>query len=181
MKLFHYSEDPGIQSFVPRAPTMRPGVEPMVWVVAEAHAWTYLFPRDCPRVLLWPTPETSTEDLARWFGGDERARVACIEWGWLERMHSTPLYCYEMNPQRFHPLANDPWMLVSRQPESPIAVEPVGDLVEALRVAGVELRLMPSLAPLFGGWESTIHFSGIRLRNAVGWPETPPPPSPGIA
>ncbi len=62
-----------------------------------------------------------------------------------------------------------------------IAVEPVGDLVEALRVAGVELRLMPSLAPLFGAWESTIHFSGIRLRNAVGWPETPPPPSPGIA
>lgn len=181
MKLFHYSEDPGIQSFVPRTPMMRPNVEPMVWVVDEAHAWTYLFPRDCPRILLWPTPETSAEDLGRWFGGDERARVACIEWGWPERMHSTQLYRYEMNRQHFRPLANDPWMLVSHRPESPIAVEPVGDLVEALRVAGVELRLMPSLAPLFGAWESTIHFSGIRLRNAVGWPETPPPPPPGTA
>ena len=30
------------------------------------------------------------------------------------------------------------------------------------------------LAPLYGAWEHSFHFSGIRLRNAVGWPETAP-------
>lgn len=174
MRLFHFSEDSSIQEFVPRAPEKRSEVEPMVWAVDGDRAWTYLFPRDCPRILLWATPETSTEDLARWFGGDERARIACIEWGWREQMHSTPLFRYEFDPARFRPLVDDPWMLVSRGIERPIDVHPVGDLVEALRDEGVELRLMPTLAPLFGAWESTIHFSGIRLRNAIGWPETSP-------
>lgn len=169
-RLFHFSEDPGIEVFVPRTPEHRPEVEPLVWTVDEERAWTYLFPRDCPRVLLWPTAETTEADRERWFGGRADARVACIEWGWLERMHATPLYRYEMDPARFVPLADDPWMWVSRETERARSVEPVGDLVEALRKKNVELRMMPTLAPLFGAWESSIHFSGIRLRNAMGWP-----------
>ena len=153
----------------------------MVWTVDEERAWTYYFPRDCPRVLLWPTPSTTEDDLQRWFGGKADARVACIEWAWLEAMHTTPLYRYEMDPARFRPLADDAWMLVSRESERPIAVHPVGDLVEAHRRDGVELRLMPSLAPLFGAWEHTIHFSGIRLRHAAGWPELGPPRPPVVS
>ncbi len=148
----------------------------MVWTVREPQAWTYLFPRDCPRVLLWPTDDTTAEDLDLWFGGVPEARIACIEWRWLEAMHSTALFRYEMDPARFQPLQDDPWMLVSREPETPLAVAPVGDLVDALRQEGVELRLMPSLAPLFGAWEHSFHFSGIRLRNAIGWPDVAPPP-----
>ena len=181
MRIFHFSEDPSIAGFVPRSPEHRPEVEPFVWAVDEPHAWTYLFPRDCPRVLLWPVGTTSSEDLQRWFGGDASARIACIEWRWLAAMHSTALYRYEFDPANFRSLEGDGWMLVSRGTERPIAVEPVGDLVEALRSAGVELRLMPSLAPLFGAWESTIHFSGIRLRNAVGWPEMSPSPPPIVS
>ena len=180
-RLFHFSEDPGIGLFVPRTPEHRPEVEPFVWTVDEHRAWTYLFPRDCPRILLWPHAETSADDLARWFGGHSEARIACIEWAWLERMHTTPLYRYEMDPARFIALEGDAWMWVSRQTERPTAVRPVGDLVDALRDENVELRVMPSLAPLFGAWESTIHFSGIRLRNAVGWPELAPSPPPTTA
>lgn len=153
----------------------------MVWTVDEQRAWTYLFPRNCPRVLLWPTPETTPEDVQRWFGGDVTARIACIEWAWLERLRSTPLYRYEMDPARFRPLEDDAWMLVSREPETPLTVEPVGDLMEALAREKVELRLMPGLAPLFGAWESSIHFSGIRLRNAVDWPEVGNPSAPGVS
>lgn len=181
MRLFHFSEDANITEFVPRAPDHRPGIEPLVWTVDEARAWTYLFPRECPRVLLWPTPETTPEDLGRWFGGDADARIACIEWDWLERMRSTPLLRYEMEPARFRPLEVDAWMFVSREAEAPVAVEPVGDLVDAHRRAGVELRLMPTLAPLFGAWGHSFHFSGIRLRNAVGWPETAPSPPPRVS
>ncbi|MGE0598582.1 MAG: DUF6886 family protein [Dehalococcoidia bacterium] len=181
MRLFHFSEDPHIERFVPRSPEKRPEVEPMVWAVAEEFAWTYLFPRDCPRVLLWGTTDTTATDAARWLGGDPAARIAYIEWAWLERMHATALHRYEFDPARFRPLVDDEWMLVSRQVETPVAVGPVGDLVEALRASCVELRLMPTLAPLYGAWESTIHFSGIRLRNAVGWPETAPSPPPRVS
>ncbi len=153
----------------------------MVWAVDEDLAWTYLFPRDCPRILLWPTEQTTDADLERWFGGDQNARIACIEWRWLPAMHSTSLYRYEMDPARFRPLADDPWMLVSLEAETPRAVTLVGDMVEAHEAEGVELRLMPSLAPLFGAWEHSFHFSGIRLRNAVGWPEMAPPPPPRLS
>ena len=176
VRLFHFSEEPDIEVFVPRTPEHRPEIEPMVWTVDERRAWTYLFPRDCPRVLLWPTEATTPEDLRQWFGGDPEARVACIEWRWLEAMRGTALYRYEMDPAHFVPLTDDAWMLVSRQQETPLGVEPVGDLVAALGREGVELRLMSSLAPLFGAWEHSFHFSGIRLRNAVGWPELAPPP-----
>lgn len=178
MKLFHFSEDPGITTFVPRSPEKRPEVEPMVWAVDEERAWTYLFPRDCPRVLLWPTAETTDADLGRWFGGTANARIACIEWRWLAAMHSTSLYRYEMDPVRFRPLEDDPWMLVSFEEEMPVSMEPVGNLVEALAAEEVELRLMPGPAPLYGAWEHSFHFSGIRLRNAVGWPQLPPAPPP---
>lgn len=181
VRLFHFSEDPSITRFIPRSPEKRPAVEPMVWCVDEERAWTYLFPRDCPRVLLWPTEETTREDLERWFGGNPQARIACIEWRWLTAMHAAALYRYEMDPARFRPLADDPWMLVSVNEETPLAVEGVGDLVEALAAENVELRLMPSLAPLFGAWEHSFHFSGIRLRNAVGWPELAPSPPPRVS
>lgn len=153
----------------------------MVWCVDEERAWTYLFPRDCPRILLWPTDATTAADLERWFGGRLDSRIACIEWRWLTAMHSTALYRYEMNAARFRPLADDPWMLVSFETETPRAVGPVGDLVDALAAENVELRLMPSLAPLFGAWEHSFHFSGIRLRNAVGWPEMAPSPPPRVS
>ena len=67
MRLFHFSDDPAIARFEPRAvlvPSPRaPGREwlngPLVWAIDEPHQPMYLFPRDCPRILLWPRPETA--------------------------------------------------------------------------------------------------------------------------
>ena len=66
MRLFHFSEDPSIEEFVPRpvrVPSARPPGQdwlngPLVWAVSEDRQATYLFPRDCPRILLWPTEHT---------------------------------------------------------------------------------------------------------------------------
>ena len=92
-------------------------------------------------------------------------------------MRSVPIYRYELDPSHFVPLEGDGWMLVSRETESPIDMQPVvGDLVEALCQDGVEVRIMQDLTPLWNAWEHSFHFSGIRLRNAVGWPGNAPPP-----
>jgi hypothetical protein len=177
VRLFHFSDDPNITHFEPRTPPHRPGVEPLVWAVDEANQATYLFPRECPRILLWPTPETTAEDRAAWWGDrPDTPLIAHVEWDWYERLRTQTLYRYELPPETFQPLKDDTWMWVSRTAVEPLAMEPIPDIMTAMADAGVELRLMRSLAPLWGAWESTVHFSGIRLRNSKTWPETAPPP-----
>ncbi len=46
----------------------------------------------------------------------------------------------------------------------------IDSLPSALREANVELRVMYSLLPLHNVWDTTLHASGSRLRNAAGWP-----------
>lgn len=70
MRLFHFSEDDSIGRFVPRpvatASARPPGREwlngPLVWAIDEWHQPMYFFPRDCPRILVWPTDRTSERD-----------------------------------------------------------------------------------------------------------------------
>jgi hypothetical protein len=177
-RLFHFSEEPGIELFVPREEQRRPDAPPVVWAIDEPHRFMYLFPRDCPRVLLWPVPGSSSEDIDRWFGRTDACVVAHVEYGWLDRIRSTTLYRYELPPATFQDLG-DAGMWVSREPVTPTRVAQIGDLITALEAAGVELRLMPRLTPLHGLWETTtLHWSSIRMGNARDWGETQPTPIP---
>ena len=174
MRLFHFSDDPAIKTFVPRAvrvPSPRaPGREwlngPLVWAIDELRQPMYLFPRDCPRVLLWPTPGTSEADRRLWLG--EAPMVACIEASREAELRGGGIHRYELPTESFEDL-DDAGMFVSRSPVRPLAVETIADLPAALAAQGVELRILPSLAPLRAAFASTLHASGIRLRNAVGW------------
>jgi hypothetical protein len=166
--LYHFSEEPGIEMFEPRGVLQLPEVEPLVWAIDEWHAPMYFFPRECPRILLWPLATTSEADRQRWFGASEARMLAHVEYGWLERMRSVQMFRYEMPSETFKSL-DDAGMFVSREAVRPIGVEAVGDLFKALRDSGVELRVLKALAPLRGAWGTTLHASGIRLRNAAGW------------
>jgi hypothetical protein len=83
MRLFHFSETPGIELFEPRSGRHAAG--PVVWAIDEWHAFLYLFPRDCPRILIWPTAATIESDRVHWMGDTTARAVACIETTWLER------------------------------------------------------------------------------------------------
>lgn len=60
MRLFHFSEEPDIGHFEPRPvrtpAARRAGQEwlngPLVWAIDEDHQRLYLFPRECPRIVL---------------------------------------------------------------------------------------------------------------------------------
>ena len=185
--LFHFSEDPAIELFEPRpvrVPAERPPGRdwmngPLVWAIDAWHSPMYFFPRDCPRILLWPKHSTTNDDIERWWRGDRQRRMlAHIEEGWLGRLKTTPIYRYAFQPDRFEDIG-DVGMWVSRATVRPLSVEPVGDLLAALAAADVELRVMPDLLPLKGVWESSLHASGVRLRNAArwgepGWPHSSP-------
>jgi hypothetical protein len=63
----------------------------------------------------------------------------------------------------------DAGMWVSQAAVAPVKVETLSDLMAELRVQDVELRVMESLVVLKELWKTSLHVSGIRLRNASGW------------
>ena len=164
-ELWHFSEDPTIEVFVPHRRELHALDEELVWAVDSPHRWLYWFPRDCPRATWCAGPETSDDDVERWLDGDRSRRIAVIEERWLERMHSVELYAYRLPDETF-----EPWdkFFVSRETVIPTELVALGDLVEEYANGGTGLRVADSLYPL---WDeiitTTLDFSGIRLRNAV--------------
>jgi hypothetical protein len=174
-RLLHFSDDPGITRFVPRAvqvasarPTGREWLNgPLVWAIEASHQYLYLFPRECPRIVVWACPDTTAEDRTAWLGDNHV--VAYIEAAWLERLRTAELTRYTLDPEGFEDLA-DAGMWVSRQTADIIERTRLVDLPDALAGQGVTLRVVDSLLPLRPVWDTSLHASGIRLRNARGWP-----------
>jgi hypothetical protein len=177
MRLFHFSDDETIERFEPRAvrvpATRAPGREwlngPLVWAIEEADAALYLFPRGCPRILVRTTPETTDEDRQAFWARSDAPVIAHIEWDWFEALKTARLWRYTLPEATFEDL-DDAGMWVSRQAVEPVRVTLIKDLPDALAAAGVELRVVPSFAPFKGLWDTSIHASGVRLRNARTWP-----------
>jgi hypothetical protein len=165
--LYHISEEPGITVFEPRA--IRPGADPVVWAVAEKRLRNYLLPRDCPRIAYHAGPATTAADVGR-FLGSSRCVVA-FEEGWLDRVRSTRLYCYQFSPAGFDCIDTIAGYYTNPGTVIPRGVHPIDDLPSALVRRGVEVRTVPSLWPLHDAvLASTLEFSFIRLRNATARP-----------
>lgn len=146
--------------------------EPLVWAIDDWHQPLYLFPRECPRILIWPGPRTTAKDRAAWWGDRSARMVAHVEAAWRDRLNAAVLYRYELPRPAFEPL-NDAGMFVSRDPVEPLAMDKVANLPSSLADCTVELEILPSLRPLLGVWKSSMSASGIRLRNAQDRPLTP--------
>jgi hypothetical protein len=158
-ELWHFSEEASLGRFVPR--------DGRVWAIDGRHSWLYWFPRDCPRACFWAVGATTDEDVDRWLDGDRDRRVAVIETSWLERLRAVTLYAYRMPPEPFDVVEDDRFYIASRPVEAIERVE-MGDLLARHAEAGNELRIAPSVYPLWDEViETTLDFSGIRLRNAV--------------
>ena len=158
-ELWHFSEDPSLGRFVPR--------DGKVWAIDEPNSWLYWFPRDCPRACFWAVEATTNDDVERWLDGDRGRRVAVVETGWLERVRAVKLYAYRMPREPFHIVEDDRFYIASTPVRAIERIE-LGDLLGRHADAGNELRIAPALYPLWDKViESTLDFSGIRLRNAV--------------
>ena len=164
-ELWHVSEDPTIEVFHPHHHELLTLDEPLVYAVDARYWWLYWFPRDCPRACFNAKEDTTDEDVERWLDGDRARRVGVIETGWLERFRAASVFAYRLPPESF-----ERWdkFFISRETVVPIEVVELGDLLTRHAEAGNELRIAPSLYPLWDKViETTLDFSGIRLRNAV--------------
>lgn len=146
--------------------------EAFVWAIDDWHAPMYCVPRDCPRACFWAGPNTTLEDRERWLNHLEPRFVMVVEASWLERIRNVRLYRYTMPEASFSPAGHDGGHYVSREMVNPLKVEPIPDLLAAIVNARVELRITPRLGPM---WKqirsnSTLAYSGTRLRNAEGYP-----------
>ena len=164
--LWHVSDDPAIARFEPRAVDRHDSPEALVWAIDDGHVPAYWFPRECPRGTFWAVESTSNDDVERFLTGDRSRRVHALQVDWLDEFRAARLWAYRLPAETFerYERANGYW--VSREAVEPEGVEELGDLLIRHAAAGIELRIVPSLAPL---WEqvtgSTLEFSGIRLRN----------------
>jgi uncharacterized protein DUF6886 len=169
--LWHFSEDSSLGRFRPRPPTASREGPPLVWAVDTRHAPMFWFPRDCPRGCIWPVPATTTEDRERFFGQSAATRIHVMEAGWLGRMQDCRLYAYRLptGPFRAHEVGGY-W--VADEPVDAIDQVIIDDLAGRHARAGIELRITPSIWPFWRrAANSTVGFSGSRLRNSAPHPE----------
>jgi len=187
MRLFHFSEDPKIARFAPRpvqVPAQRPSGKEwlngaLVWAIDEAHQRLYLFPRECPRIVLWPKASTSDEDRLLWLKDmtKEFDAIAIVESSWVEAIQKSTLCRYELPHGSFEDI-QEVGMWVSHQQVEPITMAILDDLESELASSRTKLCVVDSLLQFKPVWGSSVHASGIRLRNARGWGEPGWPHSP---
>jgi hypothetical protein len=168
-KLFHVSEESGIQTFLPRPPPSPDAgvVGDAVWAIDEAHLPNYLLPRDCPRVTYAPGAETTPEEYARFFGASRANRIVAIEEAWRERITQCRLYLYNLPDEAFEIADAKAGYFISRRAVTPVTVDTVDDPLRLMADLGAEYRFLDDLWPLRNAViVSSLEFSIIRWRNA---------------
>jgi hypothetical protein len=170
--LWHYSEDPSLSRFRPRAPARITDGAPLVWAVDTRHAPMFWFPRNCPRGCIWPVSTTTADDRERFFGQSGAARVHVIEAGWLTLMQTCRVYAYRLPADSFRPHEVGGYWVTDEQVD---AVEQIiiDDLIGRHAAAAIELRITPSIWPFWRRvTNSSVEFSGSRLRYAAPHPDS---------
>lgn len=174
--LYHFSEDADIKHFVPRPVKTwvdRPdGLDwlngPLVWAIDAAFSPLYLFPRECPRIVMMKLDTSTEDDIAKYWQNPSKPIVAFIEEGWVEQIETTRLYRYCLKRDDFLDL-HDVGMHVTKTTAIPSEMVEIIDIFSALDAANVEVRILPDLSGLQDAWNNSLQVSGIRLRNAKNW------------
>ncbi len=164
--VYHFSEDPAIERFVPHVPPTNPGAGAHVWAIDGDHAPLYWFPRECPRVTVWARDAGERSQLESRFDTTS-ARVHWVEHGRLTTIAEAELFVYELDAAPFAPWAEAEGQWIADDEIVPRSVVPLGNCIDRHRAAGVDLRVVDDLWPHVDAVVACgLPFSIVRLRNA---------------
>ncbi len=169
MKLYHVSENPGIEIFEPRpSPQYYDNIKGnTVFAVSGKMLHSYLLPRDCPRVCYYAKNDSLKADIDKYIGITEKKFIICTEENWLERIKNTKLYLYKMPHENFELLDEGAGYYVSYKTIKPANINTIENLIEELEKRNAELRVMPSIKLLSEEISySSLQYSIIRIRNS---------------
>lgn len=166
--LYHFSEEPDIRIFEPRALYTQKDEPAKVWAIDAHHAPHYYFPRECPRVCIEAGESTTEDDVDMFFGMSNARRMIAIEAGWYERVRTGCIYRYSFDPADFQLFDENAGYYIATKSVAPTHVDRMDDLITSIIQEGIELRVTSSLMPMKERvLSSTVNFSMIRMRNAV--------------
>jgi hypothetical protein len=171
--LYHFSDRDDIAVFKPRAPLRHPHAEPLVYAIDEWHSPLYFFPRDCPRIAVWPVETSSPEDVSKYRALTDKRMLMFVE-----ENPSGELFRYEMDPLDGFQNTGDIGVWISRQDVIPLYMTRLNDLAEESVKANVEVVVVESLldtAKRFFDFENrvfttSLHVSMIRTSAIPTWP-----------
>ena len=169
MRLFHVSEEAGIEVFYPRIPARNDLDRSvgLVWAIDEDRLPNFLTPRDCPRVAYSIGRNTTKADKKAFFTSASVRHAVIIEHNWFQRMKDTTLYLYEFDTSGFELQDEIAGYYISKTPQVPIAKHQVTDLFAELMIRNVEVRMVDSLWDIADAVKaSTLNWSLCRMKNA---------------
>ena len=162
MRLFHFSEESEIRIFHPRVKENRRDMPPVVWAIDEEHAFTFYFPRNCPRLVYTKHEGITEEDQLRFFGQTDADIVVTVETNWFHRMRDTAIYRYELPADTFELFDAYAGYYISQDTVEPIETVKITNAMEQLMDMNVELRFTPNLHQLRDAFlQSSIQDFGI--------------------
>jgi len=168
MRLFHVSEEPDIEIFLPRKPHRKDLKQepPLVWALCERTLPNFFTPRNCPRVTFHATETTTLAEENRFFATASR-HALWIEPGWVETMASTVLTVYELPTASFVLQDATAGYYTSEESVRPLAVYKIEDLFKALKTFDIEVGITEDLHPLADAVKtSNLNFSLCRMGHA---------------
>jgi len=146
--LYHFSEDPNIEIFVPREKQNRSDFPAVVWAIDKEHEFTYYFPRNCPRIALRRMIDISDENKEKFFGHSIADTVVVIESKWYPIIKDFTIFRYTFNKEEFEMFDKTAGYYISYNTVKPIEVIPIQNLLDRLVALNIEIRFTPNLHPL---------------------------------
>lgn len=173
MRLFHVSEEPNIEVFVPRLPKRKDmnGAVGLVWAIDEERLPNFITPRNCPRVAYNVGKQTTEADQKHFFTSSGQSHAVVIENKWFHTMQNTILYLYEFDTHDFVLQDDIAGYYVATTTQYPIRKHVLTDLFGELSRRNVEIRIVNNLWDIADAVKaSTLNWSLCRMAYAAPRP-----------
>lgn len=117
-KIFHISEEKGIEKFIPRKSKKIWNYENYVWAIGEKKVQNYYLPRGCPRICV-NQRELTLHKISLENFDDEFENVILVPEIWRKRIEEVKLYQYEFAKDNFKLIDKIAGYYVSKEEEIP--------------------------------------------------------------